>query len=203
MDKDLRILAGEIVVESKLSKPAKLQLLNFIKEQATDSQTKALLLDGDIIKLDEESEKIINQRFEVSEIGKHLNEGGFKTIFGMFLLGPYGWAAYRAIRAFANEKSRKCGTFGIGRTRDVCLWKLRAEEATKMAALIAKEMKNCSQSKNPDKCKKAGQAKIMKYQAKAKQQMDKIKKFGTKSPKKNIKAKAGLEKAASKEDKWV
>jgi len=69
MDKQLRIITGRIVIETKLSKLAKLQLLNFIKEEATDSQVKALLMDGKIVKLDEQSENIVNDRFPLSEIG--------------------------------------------------------------------------------------------------------------------------------------
>jgi len=77
MDKQLRIIAGQIIVESKLSKSAKLQLLNFIQKEASDTQVKALLLDGKIVKLDEQSEKIVNDRFKISEAGgkvkKHLD----------------------------------------------------------------------------------------------------------------------------------
>lgn len=65
MDKKLRLRAGKIVVESKLSKSAKLQLINFIQKEATDAQIKALLMDGKIVQLDEQSEEIVNARFEL------------------------------------------------------------------------------------------------------------------------------------------
>jgi len=68
MDKQLRLTAAEIVVGSKLTKPAKLQMLNFIKEQATDAQIKALLMDGKIVHLDKQAEEIVNERFKVSEV---------------------------------------------------------------------------------------------------------------------------------------
>jgi len=64
MDKQLRLLAAKIVVESKMSKGAKLQLLNFIKEEASDAQVKALLMDGKIVQLDEQTEEIVNDRFD-------------------------------------------------------------------------------------------------------------------------------------------
>lgn len=64
MDKQIRLMAGQIVVESKLPKEAKRQLLNFIKEEATDAQVKALMMDGKIVQLDEQSEEIVNDRFE-------------------------------------------------------------------------------------------------------------------------------------------
>lgn len=64
MDKRFRLVAAKFVVESNLSKVAKQQMLKFIKKEATDSQIKALLMDGKIVKLDEQSEKIVNDRFE-------------------------------------------------------------------------------------------------------------------------------------------
>ena len=65
MDKQLRLLAGMIVVESKMSKQSKIQLLNFIKEEASDAQVKALLMDGKIVQLDEQAEEIVNDRFSL------------------------------------------------------------------------------------------------------------------------------------------
>ena len=70
MDKKLRIFAGKVVVGSKLSKSAKLQLLNFIQNEATDSQVKALLMDGEITGLDKQAEEIVNVRFENHSISK-------------------------------------------------------------------------------------------------------------------------------------
>jgi hypothetical protein len=66
---DSRILAGVIVVESELSKQAKLQLLKFLQYEATPSQVKAFILDGEIVHLDEQAAEIINDRFAVSEAG--------------------------------------------------------------------------------------------------------------------------------------
>lgn len=65
---DLRIIAGAIVTESKLSKCAKLQLLNFLQKEASISQVKAFILDGDIINLDEHAEEIVNDRFAIAEV---------------------------------------------------------------------------------------------------------------------------------------
>ena len=68
--KNLKITAGYIVTESKLSKPAKLQLLNFIQNEASDEQLMALMLDGKIVKLDEQAKEIVKERFKNSKIGK-------------------------------------------------------------------------------------------------------------------------------------
>jgi hypothetical protein len=66
----LKKLAGSIVFESKLSKPAKIQLLNWLKTEATIVQTKAFLLDGQIINLDEQAEEIVNIRFKSHKLNK-------------------------------------------------------------------------------------------------------------------------------------
>jgi len=72
MDKQLRLKAGEIIIASEMSKASKLQLLNFVKEEATDAQVKALLMDGKIVQLDEQAEEIVNDRFEVSKAGRRV-----------------------------------------------------------------------------------------------------------------------------------
>ena len=196
----LTIIAGSIVTESKLSKPAKLQMLTWLENEATEAQLKAFLMDGAIIQLDEQAEQIVNDRFETHR----LNEGGWKTIGGMLLTNPIYWAAYRAIRAAFDAKSKKCGVFGIGRERDVCLWKLKAEQARKEASIFKKGLSDCAKHPKPDQCKAKGMAAVQKTLGRAKKFEDKIKIYSAKNPKKSMKAKAGLEKAASKkETNWT
>ena len=55
-----------MVVASKLTKEAKLQMLEYVQHQASESQLKLLLLDGKIAKLDEQTEAIVNDRFKIS-----------------------------------------------------------------------------------------------------------------------------------------
>jgi len=83
--KDLQVFSMCIISESKSSKLAKLQLLNFVME-ASEHQLMAFILDGQIIKTDELSEQIIKDRFE----SHPLSEGVWKTLFGVFLLGGGG-----------------------------------------------------------------------------------------------------------------
>lgn len=66
---NIKILAGRIVMESQLSNPSKLQLLNFLQYEATIPQVKAFILDGEIVKLDEQAIEIVNDRFALSEAG--------------------------------------------------------------------------------------------------------------------------------------
>lgn len=67
MDKKLKVAAAIVVTKSKMTNEAKLQVLKFINTEATESQLKALLLDGEIVVLDEQAEDIVNARFDVSE----------------------------------------------------------------------------------------------------------------------------------------
>jgi len=68
----LKVFAGKVIVESKLSKSAKLQLLNFIQNEATIPQVKVLLMDGEIVSLDKNGEEIVNDRFKNHSISKFI-----------------------------------------------------------------------------------------------------------------------------------
>ena len=65
----------------KISKKAKLHLINFI-EQADEHQLKVLMMDGEIIskdKLDEQVREIINDRFDIS-VFKDISSAALKGI---------------------------------------------------------------------------------------------------------------------------
>ena len=66
--KDLKLTSASYVIESKMSKSAKLQMLNFIQNEASDYQLMALLLDGKIIELNEQEKKRIKIRFENNKL---------------------------------------------------------------------------------------------------------------------------------------
>jgi len=175
MDKQLRIIAAEMIVDSKLSKSAKFQLLNFIKEEATDAQVKALLMDGKIIHLDEQAEEIVNDRFELSEAGGKVAQAR-KTYFsavnspagaiatGLATAGTAGaapaaagaalgagvWALYRVIRAKYDKCTKRCGTFEINTARrQFCMAKCKVEktQAELNAAMKSKDEKQIQKKK--------------------------------------------------------
>jgi len=62
-NKELKIQAGNTVMESDYSISAKKQLLNFIINEASDEQLKVLILDSNIERLEEDSIEIVNKRF--------------------------------------------------------------------------------------------------------------------------------------------
>ena len=71
----LRVTAAYAVKASNLTKAAKLQLMNFLENEATDAQVMALILDGKVQILDEMAEEIVYDRFDSA-----LLEGKVKEI---------------------------------------------------------------------------------------------------------------------------
>jgi len=170
MDKQLRLLAAQIVYESELTKLAKLQMLNYIKE-ATDVQIKALLMDGEIVKVDEESETVINDRFEVSEAGgrvaklrkSYMSQAGAGGGMNVF------WLAYRKIRSLSDACTKKCGKYEINTSRrQHCMARCKVSKYSAMIAAAKKANK-------PKEVKKA-QAKLVKAQAVLKKSTESFKK---------------------------
>lgn len=62
-DLELKLFAAESVRDSKMTTAAKLQLMNFIEQDATDAQIKALIMDGKVTQLDELAEQIVHDRW--------------------------------------------------------------------------------------------------------------------------------------------
>lgn len=67
---ELRVTAAYFVKESNMSKAAKLQMMNFLQNEATDAQVMALLLDGEIQTLDEMAETIVYDRFDAARLSE-------------------------------------------------------------------------------------------------------------------------------------
>ena len=149
MDNQLRILAGAIVTDSKMSKESKFKYLNFIQNEASLPQIKALLLDGEIVFLDEEAEKIVNMRFNLSERTK---AGTIRKTVSSVTAAASGltsggvgtgiWALYRTIAAAYGTCTKKCGTYKLNLPeRQACMDKCKAAKKQKMAAAKAKAKK--------------------------------------------------------------
>ena len=62
-DLELKLFAAESVRDSKMTKAAKIQLMNFIEHDATDAQIKALIMDGKVTQLDELAEQVVQDRW--------------------------------------------------------------------------------------------------------------------------------------------
>ena len=141
---DLKIIAGDIVTRSELTKPAKLQLLEWLQNEATEGQIKAFLLDGAIVHLDEQAEEIVNTRFNVSEAGGRVAK--LRKSY-MSMAGAGGgmnpmWLAYRKVRSMFDDCTRKCGTFEINTSRrQHCMAKCKVVKFESMLA-AAKKAKN-------------------------------------------------------------
>jgi hypothetical protein len=62
----LRVTAAYFIKESNLTKAAKLQLMNFLENEASGAQVMALLLDGKVQALDEMAEEIVYDRWDAA-----------------------------------------------------------------------------------------------------------------------------------------
>lgn len=152
---DIRIIAGSIVMESKLSKCAKLQLLNFLQKEASIAQVKAFILDGEIVSLDEQSEEIVNDRFAVAEAGGRVAQLR-KTAFSVGTIGPI-WPLYRIVRSAFDQCTNTCGKFELNTARrQFCMaqckvkriqGELAAANKTKNQKEIAKKTKELTKAK--------------------------------------------------------
>jgi hypothetical protein len=161
---DLQIFSGSIVTESKLSKPAKLQMLTWLEHEATEAQLKAFILDGSITKLDKQAEQIVNDRFSVHEAGGRVAKfrKSFMSVAGAqaYLGVPY--LIYRTIRGNFDKCTKKCGTYELNTSRrQHCMIKCKVAKLTAELAAVQK-------TKDSSKIELA-KAKL----AKAKQAMDK------------------------------
>jgi len=77
--KELKLMAGNTIKESEHSISAKKQLLNFVIDEANDSQLKALILDGKIVNgLEEDAIEIIDRRFYI--ILEKANQEGIEEV---------------------------------------------------------------------------------------------------------------------------
>ena len=122
---NLKITAGQIVTESKLTRPAKKQLINFIEKEASDHQLMALLLDGEVTQVNDESKEILEQRFYNSEAYQVVQE--LVWFLAIPIYGAAGLVALKVLKNFMNEAKRKCGVIGIGKKRKACIAKTNVE----------------------------------------------------------------------------
>lgn len=164
MDQNIRIFAGLIVTESKLSKESKLQLLNFIQHEATDTQVKALLLDGKILtNIDEQTKDILDKRFE----NKFLNEiAPDLALAGVAISAVAAKIAFNIGRNILNKAHKACRKY-TGNEKQRCLAKFRKEAAIKQIQVLQSHKNKCNKDKNPDKCKAAIDKKILKLKKQA------------------------------------
>jgi len=164
MEKELHIIAGSIVVESKLSKLSKSQLLNWIQTEATEAQIKALLLDGAITDLDDQAEEIVNARFEAGGRIAKLRKSVVSGTTSVGGINPI-WVIYRKIRSTMSQCTRRCGKYEINTSRrQHCMSRCKVEKYKAMLTAAKKHGNEKEALKMKGKLVKA-QAALMKSQA--------------------------------------
>jgi hypothetical protein len=160
MDKQLRLIVGQIVVESKLSKQAKLQMINFVQKEATDTQVKVLLMDGNIVHLDEQTEEIANARFDLFVERKDFKDllefidpfnamyqlGTKDGFIAAAFVGVVASAAEKAYKRFFSKAARFCkGRSGTEKTG--CMNKFKNDGIKEQIKVYQKGLKMCNKSK--------------------------------------------------------
>jgi hypothetical protein len=159
--KELKITAGGFVTESELSKPAKLQMLNFIQYEASDHQLMALLLDGEIIELDELAEQIVENRFMLSE----------------FLFGTSG--EYDKIVGLVMGKciDLKCSKLTNKQAMKICHYNCYISGELVGLKAFKQKLSNCKNEKNPERCEKMMNKRIKKIENNIKGLKEQLKKI--------------------------
>ena len=66
--KDLQLFAGRVVTVSKLPKQAKLQMLEWLQNEASKIDIMSFLMDGKIQHIQKESESIVVDRFKANKL---------------------------------------------------------------------------------------------------------------------------------------
>ena len=116
---DLQIFAGLVVIESKLGKEAKLQILEWLQNEASKVDLMGFLMDGRIKHFDENSEQVVIDRFEVHEAGGRvakLRKSYMSQAGAGGGLNP-GWLLYRTARKLFDACTNKCGSYEVNTSR--------------------------------------------------------------------------------------
>lgn len=192
--KDLKIVAGSFITESKLTKESKKQLLNFIQHEACDHQIMALMLDGKIAKLDEQSKQIVEERFSNKFNEEVLQERVWKNVLGL-VFAPTLWALWRGLEFSFSTAARKCGAIGITIQRDVCMAQARLNMWQKRLQILQKAAGDCSKANNPGKCKDRASKQINKAKDQVAKYSNRLNKLKVELTKKGKMGKYGLGKA--------
>lgn len=172
--KELQIITGLIVTESKIDKEGKLQILDWLQNEASKVDIMGFLMDGRIKHFDESVEQIVIDRFAVHEAGGRiakLRKTAMSVAGGTTYLGvPY--LLYRTIRANFDKCTKKCGTYEFNTTRrQHCMIKCKVGK-------LSAELSAAQKTKDPAKIKSA-QAKLVKAKAAMVKSVASFKKRGT------------------------
>jgi hypothetical protein len=174
--KDLQLFAGAVVTESKLPKQSKLQMLEWIKNEASKVDLMGFLMDGRIRRIDEDSKQVVIDRFKISEAGGKVAQlrKTAMTRWGAGAIVP--WALYRAIRSQFDKCTRKCGTLELNTARrQHCMWQCKVDK-------LKKELQAAMKSKNEKEIMKK-KDQLMKAQNALKKSTASFAKSGANAPK--------------------
>lgn len=173
---NLKIFTASVVSETSLSKESKLKLFEFIQKEASDVQLKSLLLDGKIVEVDELSEEIVNERFNLSPYNDLLQE---LVWFGIPVIGAMVGALILAKR-FLKKETRKCGVM-LGNKRKICINKAKQKDINNKIKLLAKlQRTGCKSTRDPLRCKEKAEKVVIELKQKRAKLSSKLVKLASK-----------------------
>jgi len=110
-NKELKLYAGHVVINSKLTKESKFQILEFIKN-ASPEQIKVFIMDGKMVKLDEQSAQIASDRFDVTvdtvELREFFEYAGSLNAIGEKGLGTINQCKKTKCYKLKGDEKKKC-----------------------------------------------------------------------------------------------
>jgi hypothetical protein len=94
-----------------------------------------------------------------------IGAGGYALIAAAIAAAGVGaMALYRKVKASKNQCHKKCGTYGVGKARKVCIAKCIIPLNQKEITMLKKSLSKSSKTKDPAKCKASITKRIRKLQ---------------------------------------
>jgi hypothetical protein len=140
---NLKLVAHLMVHDSDLSKSAKLQLVNFLKE-ATEPQIKLLIAEGKIGNVSPEQELELDAILEVAPIAAYYASGVvWGTAIGL---------ATKAFTKYFGEAAKACSE-KTGKEKKLCMKVYTMRAYQQKITVLKTEAGICNQTADPKKCR--------------------------------------------------
>ncbi|HUU88825.1 MAG TPA: hypothetical protein VMX17_13890 [Candidatus Glassbacteria bacterium] len=140
---NLKLVAYLMVYESDLSKPAKLQLVNFLKE-ATEPQIKLFVVEGRVGNVSQKQELELDSILEVAPIAAYYASG---IVWGAAIA-----LAMKAFNKYHGEAAKACAE-KRGREKKLCMNVYTVRAYQQKITVLKTEAGKCNQTADPKKCR--------------------------------------------------
>lgn len=143
--RDFRIFSFYLVRESDLSKPAKLQLLNYLKE-ASDAQVKLFIVTGEVGQISKVDESKLDEKLlEVAPLAAVIASDIVFNKAINIASQKYSYWFGKAAQACAEK---------VGLEKKLCKKRFILRSYHEKLRALKAEAPKCSQTNKPEKCRK-------------------------------------------------